>query len=240
MSYTAPQYVDTKEQAILALASTIKGEAVTGGDGSVNRALDILADVLAEQDVQVPQTDAGAILALAQYASGMVKPTGTIAITENGEGIDVAQYATADVSVSGGGGSVGALVDVPRVKSEQVDIGDNISNYANQIDASRVKLGSDTVVEGEGAITRIALGSTFEYDCPTFVGTTASAKMYDAAFTVNVREEPIIDSISEISGATKLETLEIGGDEIQRLTVYMPAAAPADSHAYVLEIIPAE
>lgn len=70
MSYTAPQYVDTKEQAILALASTIKGEAVTGGDGSVNRALDILADVLAEQDVQVPQTNAGAILALAQYVSG--------------------------------------------------------------------------------------------------------------------------------------------------------------------------
>lgn len=70
MSYTAPQYVDTKEQAILALASTIKGEAVTGGDGSVNKALDILADVLAEQDVQVPQTNAGAILALADYVSG--------------------------------------------------------------------------------------------------------------------------------------------------------------------------
>ncbi len=70
MSYTAPTYVDTKEQAVLALASTIKGEAVTGGDGSVNRALDILADVLAEQDVQVPQTDAGAILALAQYVQG--------------------------------------------------------------------------------------------------------------------------------------------------------------------------
>lgn len=70
MSYTAPQYVDTKEQAILALASTIKGEAVTGGDGSVNRALDVLADVLANQDVQVPQTDAGAILALADYVSG--------------------------------------------------------------------------------------------------------------------------------------------------------------------------
>lgn len=70
MSYTAPQYVDTKEQAILALASTIKGEAVTGGDGSVNRALDVLADVLAQQDVQVPQTNAGAILALAQYVGG--------------------------------------------------------------------------------------------------------------------------------------------------------------------------
>lgn len=111
MSYTAPQYVDTKEQAVLALASVIADEDKTNlGDGSVNRALDVLADVLAKQDVQVPQTNAGAILALAQHASGMVKPEGTIAITENGEGIDVSQYATADVSVSGGGGS--ATTDV--------------------------------------------------------------------------------------------------------------------------------
>ena len=117
MSYTPPQFVDTKEQAVLALASTIKGEAVTGGDGSVNRALDVLADVLAEQDVSVPQTDAGAILALAQYASGMVKPEGTIEITENGEGIDVAQYATADVSVSGGGGGDLTTAEVTIVNS---------------------------------------------------------------------------------------------------------------------------
>lgn len=71
MSYTAPQYVDTKEQAILALASVIADEDKGAlGDGSVNRALDVLADVLAKQDVQVPQTNAGAILALADYVSG--------------------------------------------------------------------------------------------------------------------------------------------------------------------------
>ena len=71
MSYTAPQYVDTKEQAILALASTIADTDKTLlGDGSVNKALDILADCLAEHDVSVPQTDAGAILALAQYVGG--------------------------------------------------------------------------------------------------------------------------------------------------------------------------
>ena len=105
MSYTAPTDVQTKADAVLVLASTIAGEDKTAlGNGSVNKALDVLADVLAEQDVSVPQTNAGAILALAQYASGMVKPEGTITITENGEGIDVAQYATADVSVSGGGG----------------------------------------------------------------------------------------------------------------------------------------
>lgn len=71
MSYTAPQYVDTKEQAVLALASVIADEDKGAlGDGSVNRALDVLADVLAQQDVQVPQTNAGAILALAQYVTG--------------------------------------------------------------------------------------------------------------------------------------------------------------------------
>ena len=71
MSYTAPTYVDTKAQAILALASTIADEDKTLlGDGSVNKALDVLADVLAEHDVSVPQTDAGAILALAQYVGG--------------------------------------------------------------------------------------------------------------------------------------------------------------------------
>lgn len=71
MSYTPPQYVDTKAQAILALASVIADDDKTAlGDGSVNRALDVLADVLDETDVQVPQTNAGAILALAQYVGG--------------------------------------------------------------------------------------------------------------------------------------------------------------------------
>ena len=70
MAYDIPEYVDTPEQAILAVASAVKGEQVAGGDGSVNTALDILADVLAGEDIEVPQTDAGAILALAQYVSG--------------------------------------------------------------------------------------------------------------------------------------------------------------------------
>lgn len=70
MAYTIPEYVDTQERAILAVASAVKGEQVTGGDGSVNTALDILADALAGQDVTVPMTDQGAILALAQYVIG--------------------------------------------------------------------------------------------------------------------------------------------------------------------------
>ena len=70
MAYTIPTSADTPEQAILAVASAVKGEQVTGGDGSVNRALDILADALAGENVEVPMTQQGAILALAQYVGG--------------------------------------------------------------------------------------------------------------------------------------------------------------------------
>lgn len=139
MSYTIPEYVDTQEQAILAVASAVKGEQVTGGDGGVNTALDILADTLAGENVQVPMTQQGAILALAQYVDGMVKPEGTITITENGEGIDVAQYATADVSVSGGGVDVGAPTFVVK------------SDSAPEVDGR---------IPNDGAIAGLAIGDT--------------------------------------------------------------------------------
>ena len=71
MSYTIPEYVDTRAQAILVLASTVADEDKTGiGNCSVRTALDVLADTLADSDVTIPETDAGEILALAQYVGG--------------------------------------------------------------------------------------------------------------------------------------------------------------------------
>lgn len=71
MSYTIPTSVQTKAEAVLAVASAIADEDMGARyDGTVNTSLDVLADVLAAQDVDVPQTNAGAILALAQYAHG--------------------------------------------------------------------------------------------------------------------------------------------------------------------------
>lgn len=71
MSYTIPTSVQTKAEAVLAVASAIADTDMGARyDGTVNTSLDVLADVLAAQDVDVPQTNAGAILALAQYAHG--------------------------------------------------------------------------------------------------------------------------------------------------------------------------
>ena len=70
MSYTAPDNIQTKADAIIALASTIADSDLSArGDGTVNTALDVLADQLADSDVDVPPTNAGAILELAKYVS---------------------------------------------------------------------------------------------------------------------------------------------------------------------------
>lgn len=118
MSYTVPQYVDTKEQAVLALASTIAGEDKTAlGDGSVNTALDVLADVLAGQDVEVPQTNAGAILALAQYVGGGGgSSTQTLTVTKSDESdtVSVKTVSWADYIA----GSFDAMVEVQPDSTE--------------------------------------------------------------------------------------------------------------------------
>lgn len=71
MSYVIPEGIQTRDKAVLAVASVIADEDKSAlGDGSVNTALDVLADTLAGQNVEVPQTNAGAILALADYVGG--------------------------------------------------------------------------------------------------------------------------------------------------------------------------
>lgn len=71
MAYTPPNDLFTSEEAILSLASSIADEDRTNlGNCTINGALDVLADALAERNVEVPPMNAGAILALAQYVTG--------------------------------------------------------------------------------------------------------------------------------------------------------------------------
>lgn len=67
--------------------------------GTIASAIDALNDALAGSDQPAALTIEGAVRLLGQHIGGSV--SGTIEITENGEGIDVAQYAYADVNVSG-------------------------------------------------------------------------------------------------------------------------------------------
>lgn len=184
MSYTPPQHVDTKEQAVLALASTIADEDKSAlGNGSVNRALDILADVLAQQDVQVPQTNAGAILALAQYVTGG----------------------------GGGGGSVdvGALVTI-IVDDPTVQVGDDFNGGGAILTVSIG--GSEVAGSGGNTFDEAAAGTDVkcyidDYDPDTPIASvmvrlcdyadykyTYISDPIDLAVTVSVETNPYGDS----------------------------------------------
>lgn len=84
--------------------------------GSIASAIDALNDALAGSDQEAAQDIEGAVRLLGQHIGGG-SASGTIEITENGEGIDVAQYAYADVNVSGGTVDVGdpVLVTISSV-----------------------------------------------------------------------------------------------------------------------------
>ena len=81
---------------------TVQHGGTASKSGSIASAIDALNDALAGSDQEAAQDIEGAVRLLGQHIGGG-SASGTIEITENGEGIDVAQYAYADVNVSQGG-----------------------------------------------------------------------------------------------------------------------------------------
>lgn len=152
MAYTIPEYVDTPEQAILAVASAVKGEQVTGGDGSVNTALDILADALAGEDVEVPMTQQGAILALAQYVGG------------GGGGVDVGPLTRVSEETSaqpavGNWGEFGTVIATIKVGSATITDSGESADMPNA--AAGTTVSTDTTM-AEDADTADAYVCTLE------------------------------------------------------------------------------
>lgn len=79
---------------------------------NATRAVDVLNAIAALYGGASNATHiAKAIANIVAVASGLIKPSGAISITENGSGIDVAQYATANVSVDDGSATIAGLVD---------------------------------------------------------------------------------------------------------------------------------
>ena len=90
---------------------------------------------LDKQNIVELQSVDGVLDSLKVNGSEIETPSGKITITENGTDIDIAQYATADVNVEGGGGSsdfstaevivvrgtpspdAGVITDVPMIKN---------------------------------------------------------------------------------------------------------------------------
>ena len=119
----------TIRDSIIKAASSVAGRPVKAGP-TITDALDALTDALAGRDVAGGKTIAEAFAILGEHLEDNA-PSGKITISENGTDINVAAYATADVSVSGGGG-----LDIGRLGTVELTVNQSYDN----IDASLIVL----------------------------------------------------------------------------------------------------
>ena len=120
--------------------------------------------------------------------NGEVVPTGTIEITENGEGIDVSEYAYADVNVSGGG-------DLSTAEVTLV-VADGHSSFGLNCDSG----------DGGGYIGNFLTdGEFFEY---SYVGSDTSPKTFKLVY---VGDSINVTAYSVVTSATGAVTYEDSG-----------------------------
>lgn len=141
-------------EQIVSLATALG--ATASGNYTISSAIDLLADTLAGSDQSQQATIAAALGELSGKISKV--PSGTISITENGTGIDVSSYATADVSVSGGASTV---VDVYMFNMSTGDNGDMVpsavsylSGYDRRGDDVLTQLTIESITASVGGTTR--------------------------------------------------------------------------------------
>ena len=191
--------------------------AAQGGEpnysGTIAAAIDAVNDALAGSDQPSAQTIEGAVRLLGQHIGGSV--SGTIEITENGEGVDVAQYAYADVNVSGGG-SFGPLqfvvleYDLPTVG--------NMRSGAPQIFS----------LDGGGTVFAQGIGSIFT---PIAAGLTAvsyseaqytECDAYVCGTVLNEYDEPVYTSVTPWEGTVTVGSMEQVGETFATYTLTVP------------------
>lgn len=144
---------------------------VIAGNPNAETELDTRQDaILAKVPGITPQTRREAFLADIAENGGGTEPTGTITITQNGTGIDVAQYATADVNVPASAVTSGTKsitangsVDVTAYKTADVSVQPTFGavQVQNNSSATIYAYGYDVTTNGlERVATSIASGET--------------------------------------------------------------------------------
>ena len=126
----------TIRDSIVDAASSVAGHPVKAGP-TITDALDALTDALAGHDVAGGKTIADAFAILGEHLEDNA-PSGKITITENGTGIDVARYATADVSVSGGGGTAHAITATGDAHVASIAVVDAVDEVETMIAGVRL------------------------------------------------------------------------------------------------------
>lgn len=208
---------------------------------TVKDAVTALADTLAGEDAGSVATIADAIAVLAPYVGAA--PSGTIAITENGEGIDVAQYATADVAVSSGGVTIGnrvpiyAWADMTNPPAANSEVGATVA------DVNTVSIGDSVVFSLEDGYCvancsgGYAAGVTITtYWMPVASGETTDNNAYGYVATIDSSGvNPVFATVSAWDGIITKEDGTGANVGNKRFTYTVPALE--DGHVLVLQYV---
>lgn len=154
--------------------------------------------------------------------------SGTITITENGTGIDVSSYATADVNVSGGA-SVGALVPIRFYSGDTPAVGESCTPDPN---FNAIHIGESLVIGsinvGAGfEINGVAAGCEVTTSIgPAYLSQADAISGYIVTITTNEYDEDLIATIRPWDGTITTEWFKFDND------TYVPTTADDAERAY--------
>lgn len=150
-----------------------------------------------------------------------IRPQGTLSISENGTGIDVAQYAAVDVAVSGGSATLQAKTGiVPTTSSQTIEPDQGYDGLSSvQIDAIQTQTKSatpsetaQTIIPDSGKyLTSVSVGAVSSTYVGSGIDRNDSTDLTASGATVSVPagyyEEAASKSVSSGSASTPATTI---------------------------------
>lgn len=181
-----------------------------------------------------------------------ITPTGTISITQNGTGIDVGQYAYANVSVSGGSPNLQTVTDVDPTESSQTiepDTGyDGLASVQiNAISSTYVGSGitrrDDTDLSASGATVTVPAGYYADSETKSVASGTAGTPVATKG-TVSNHSVSVTPSVTNtagyISGGSKTGTaVTVSASELVSGTYSVTSSGTKDVTNYASASVPA-
>lgn len=176
---------------------------------SVSDGKSLIATAITDKGVQTAATDSFADMAtnIGLISGGGITPTGTINISTNGV-YDVTQYASADVSVSGGGGYPSRTITFNASSVETMPVTISAMYFKNGGRTISININGTTTTHTAVVDSGISESEEYYTTMTTVVGTNTvtlscqSNDIYFLGFSAGISELPALDDSNSVPGQT--------------------------------------